>query len=602
MRKAWLAIACLASLSAVAGRAAAQGRDASGTLPVQILWDQKVPMRDGVKLSATVYRELKATKPQPAIVALTPYIAANLARQGVFFAQNGYEFVAVDSRGRGNSDGEFVPGSVEGRDGYDLVEWVAAQPWCDGSVATWGGSWLGFAQWSLAKEFPPHLKTMVPTASVHPGVDYPQPHGIFMNYTLQWLQYVHGRASNDGLFGAEALWRNAEFELVAEKRGFADLEDLTGARGTVFRSWIDHPREDPFWQAMTPKPADYAKFSIPILTITGHYDDDQEGALTYYTRHMTCGAKEATERHYLVIGPWDHGGTRRPKAELGGVSFGPGAVVDMEALHKAWYDHVLKNGPRPELLQDRVVCFVMGSNAWLHASTLDQLEHSPLRFELDVNGAIAGDVGRTGRLASERPNAAGAVVLTSDPLHLPPREELEGDGSGQFLRDQRRVYADVKSCVILQSAPLAAATILTGRPRLKLQIVSDQPDADLWADLYEVLPDGSSISLTGTSLRLRYRGGGVEGVPLNQGKAESVELPPMTFFARSIGKGSRLRLVLDAGPVFGWQRNGHTGGDLATEPLSAAKVGRLTILTGPERESVLEVTRPDEKLFQGAAR
>ncbi|MCE9576541.1 MAG: CocE/NonD family hydrolase [Deltaproteobacteria bacterium] len=555
-------------------------------------------MRDGVALSATVYRDPKETKRVPAIVTMTPYIAAHAARQGVYFAQNGYVFVAVDSRGRGNSDGRFVPGQVEAHDGYDLVEWAAKQPWCDGQVAMWGGSWLGFTQWTTAKEMPPHLKAIAPTAAVYPGVDYPQAHGMFFNYALQWLQFVNGRALNQGMFDSEALWRNAAMQLFAQKGSFQDLEGIAGATGTVFRTWIQHPREDAFWQAMTPTAADYAKLRIPVLTITGAYDADQLGALTYYARHMASGAAEVIARHWLLIGPWSHSGTRRPTPDLGGVTFGPGAVLDMEALHKAWYDHVLKGGPRPEQLPDRVNVFVMGTNTWIHAPDLAHVENTPLRFELDVAGAVAGDIGRTGRLGAKVKNA-GAVVLTSDPLAVPSSEELEAEFP-EFLRDQRDSYKVRASRVVLQTAPFDAATVISGRPRVHVQVSSDQPDADLWAELDEVLPDGSAIQLADTGLRLRYRGGGVAGVPLVKNKLERIELPPMTFFARSIAKGSRLRLVLDAGPFWGVQANNHTGGDAASEPLTAARVGKLTIYTGPGRDSALELTRPDDALLPPA--
>jgi putative CocE/NonD family hydrolase len=115
-------------------------------IPIQIAWDQKIPMRDGVRLSAIVFRDPKQTRPLPAIVTLTPYIASHATKQGIYFAQHGYVFVAIDDRGRGNSEGTFVPSRVEGKDGYDAIEWAAKQPWCNGSVATWGGSWLGFTQ------------------------------------------------------------------------------------------------------------------------------------------------------------------------------------------------------------------------------------------------------------------------------------------------------------------------------------------------------------------------------------------------------------------------------------------------------------------------
>jgi putative CocE/NonD family hydrolase len=555
-------------------------------------------MRDGVRLSATIYRDPRQTKPVPAIVMLTPYIADHAAKQGEYFAQHGYVFVAVDDRGRGNSEGVFVPGRVEAQDGYDTIEWVARQPWCDGQVATWGGSWLGFTQWSIAKEFPPHLKAMSPTASVHPGVDYPQAFGMFHAYPLRWLSYVQGRALNTTLFELSSFWRNASWELASSGRPFRDLEDITGVKGTVFRTWLAHPREDAFWQAITPRPAHYAKLRIPILTITGHYDGDQLGALTYYDRHMAYGAKDVTARHWLVIGPWDHGGTRRPKAEIGGVNFGPGVVMSMEELHKAWYDHVLKGAPAPEFLKDRVTWFVAGRNTWYYASDLKQVEGAPMKLELDAAGAVAGDVTRSGRLLTQAPSAPAMVTLISDPRYLPARDEIEASRSDEYLKDQRGTYAALPHQVIWHSAPLSAETVFAGRPRLQLQIACDQPDADLFVSLSEVLADGSAIELSGTAIRLRYRKGGIDAVPMVPGRSERVAFPAMTFFARAVARGSRLRVVIHADPSLGRQRNTHTGGDLVSEPLSRGRIAQITLMTGPDSGSVLELPRPDEALLQ----
>ncbi len=565
--------------------------------PVHVIWDQKVPMRDGETLSATIYRDPKQLKPLPVILTMTPYIAEHAAKQGTYFAQNGYVFVAMDLRGRGNSAGAFIPGQVEAKDGYDAVEWLAKQPWCDGKVATWGGSWLGFNQWSLAKEFPPHLKALAPTAAVHPGVDYPQPNGIPVSYMLRWLTFVHGRALNSGLFGATAFWNNAEWEQVSTRRPFKDLEAITGIQGTVFQTWLQHPREDAFWQAMTPRPEHYAKFRIPILTITGHYDGDQTGALTYYERHMAHGQPDVTQRHWLVIGPWDHSGTRRPKAELGGVTFGPGAVMSMEDLHKAWYDHVLKGGPRPEFLENRVACFIMGRNTWIHASSLSQIEGAPLNLELDLAGAQPGDVTRSGALTPHPPSGAGSVVLVADPGYLPPRADLDEENA-QYLKDQRDAFKPNLGQVVWHSEPFKEETIIAGRPRLALRLACDQPDADLQATLQELLPDGSAIALSGGSLRLRYRRGGIEPILMTPGQTERVDFPVLDFFARALAKGSRLRLLVSAAPVFGYQRNTYTGGDLASEPLSAAKVAHITLLTGPGSGSLLQLPRPEAALLK----
>ena len=564
------------------------------------MWDQKIVMRDGVRLSATIYRDLKQTGRLPAIMTMTPYIAEALAKRGMYFAQHGYVFVAVDSRGRGNSDGAFIPGRVEAKDGFDAIEWIARQPWCDGQVATMGGSWLGFTQWSIAKEFPPHLKAMAPTAAVYPGVDYPQRFGIFGAYALRWLTYVHGRTLNTGPFENTDLWRNAVYEQVVSGRAFQDLEDITGMKGTVFRTWLAHPREDAYWQAMTPRPEHYAKLRIPILTVTGHYDADQLGALTYYDRHMTYGARDVTARHWLVIGPWDHAGTREPKADLGGVKFGPDAVMDMEELARLWFDHVLKGIPAPAFLADRIACFIAGRNTWVHASELKQLEGPAMKLELDVTGAVAGDVTRGGRLAAQVPAAPASVVLTSDPRFLVPHDEVDADSeSVPRLTDQRENYRPRPAQVIWHSEPFSAETVLAGRPRLRVQLASDQPDADLFVRLSEVRPDGTVVELSGTAIRLRYRAGDVAATPMVPGKPELIRFPPFGFFARAIAKGSRLRLVVDSAPS-SWsvQRNSHTGGDLASEPIAKARVAKITVMTGPESGSALELPRPDEAVVQ----
>src|SRR5438094_4323099 len=137
-------------------------------------WGVKIPMRDKVELNATLYLPKSASAAfsrTPVIFTLTPYISDNYHARGAYFGSHGYAFALVDVRGRGNSGGEFEPFANEPRDGYDVVEWLAKQPFCDGKVAMWGGSYAGFDQWATAKEFPPHLATIVPAAAAHPGLD-----------------------------------------------------------------------------------------------------------------------------------------------------------------------------------------------------------------------------------------------------------------------------------------------------------------------------------------------------------------------------------------------------------------------------------------------
>ncbi|HET9625679.1 MAG TPA: CocE/NonD family hydrolase [Kofleriaceae bacterium] len=591
MRTASLVVAM--GLCFAAATAHGQASDDARRAPVQIVWDQKIPMRDGVKLSATIYRDPRQTKKLPVIAMFTPYVADEVAVTAAYFAQRGYVFAAIDLRGRGNSDGVFLPGQSEGRDGFDAVEWLAQQAWSDGQVATWGGSWRGFAQWSLAKELPPHLRTMVPTAAVYLGVDFPFTAGVTSTYMLQWLAYVHGRALNKQLFSVDAVWDRVSEQQVTTGRAFQDIDAISGVSGTVFRTWLAHPTEDAFWQAVEPTAQQYAQLKIPILTITGHFDADQQGALAYYERHMAHGARDVTPRHWLVIGPWDHGGTREPVAELGGVKFGPDAVVDINDLHRAWYDFVLKGGPRPAFLKDRVACFLAGRNTWLYAPSLARIEGAPLTLALDVTGAVAGDVVHGGQLAGKPPTSRAQVSVISDPRYLPPPDETENP---QWLRDQRADFDARADHVVLHSAPFAAETVLSGRPRIHLLVAVDQPDADVFVTLAEILPDGSAVQLGAGALRLRYRKGSTP-VLMTRGKPELITIPNMPFFARAIAKGSRLRLSLQTGPRLSIERNPNTGGDPASEPLSKARIARLTFFTGPGTGSAIELPRPDESVL-----
>lgn len=592
----WFWVIGFCALAAHA-HAAPPAKDEANRIAVQLAWDQQIPMRDGVALSAAVFRDPKQSQKLPVIFAMTPYVGTKYVGPGVYFAQRGYVVVVADSRGRGNSQGSFVPTRVEANDGYDAIEWIAKQPWCNGQVAMWGGSWLGFTQWTIAKLRPPHLRAIAPTASVYPGVDFPFSRGMTTTYVLRWLAYVHGRALNEGLFESEAFWSNADAEL-ARGHAFRDYEAITGIRGTVFQTWLAHPTEDAYWRAVTPSDEDYAKLEIPVLTITGVFDADQLGALTYYERHRARATPASFARHALVIGPWDHAGTRRPKPELGGETFGDASVVDILALHVAWYDHVLKGAPAPAFLRDRVMAFFTGRNQWVSAASLEELEGAGLRFALDATGAVVGDVLRGGALTTRPAKQAAAVTLVSDPTGK-PREPDEADERWMFA--QRESYEKRTSHVEWHSEPLDAETALAGRPRLVVDLAIDQPDSDVSATLSEIRADGTSVYLTSADLRLRYRR--VNAALMRPGAVEEVAFPPMQWFARTLAKGSRLRLSIsaEARPGTGIQLNTNTGGDLATEPSSKARVAHLRIQTGPNSHSRLEIPRPSAGVLRQLA-
>src|SRR5581483_8626385 len=382
---------------------------------VDLTWAVKIPLRDGVKLDATVYRPKGSSKPAPCVFTLTPYIAQNYNDRGIYFAARGYPFLTIDVRGRGNSEGEFRPMIQEARDGYDVVEWLAKQPYCNGKVAMWGGSYAGYDQWATAKELPPHLATIVPAAAAQAGVDFPMFANIFNPYEGQWLTLVTGHTSQDKLFGNRDWWmakNRAWFEAGASMR---DFEKFTGIFHPTFQENLDYPTQGPHWDAYNPTVEQYAKLSVPILTITGSYDGDQPGALAFYKQHMQHGSAKAKSRHYLIIGLWDHAGTRTPKQDVGGLHFGDASMVDLPKLHTEWYAWTMENGKKPEFLKKRVAYYVMVADEWRYADTLEAVTAESRPFYLDSRGAGADSVFDAGTLAAGSPGRGAADRYVYDP-------------------------------------------------------------------------------------------------------------------------------------------------------------------------------------------
>ncbi len=228
-------LACRMVTLLLAARAGAQVPAERADPSVDLAWGVKVAMRDGVELNATVYRPHGVSDPLPVLFELTPYIGDSYHDRAYYFAKHGYVFAIVDARGRGNSGGTFTPFFQEPCDGHDVVEWLAKQPWCNGKVAMWGGSYAGFDQWMTLREAPPHLATIVPAAAAHIGIDFPAYRNVFPSYVMQWLTYTSGVTWNGKLFGESAFWRDRFGEMYRDHRPFRELDRIVGNTSTVFQ-------------------------------------------------------------------------------------------------------------------------------------------------------------------------------------------------------------------------------------------------------------------------------------------------------------------------------------------------------------------------------
>lgn len=565
-----------------------------------IRWGVKIPMRDKVELNATLYLPHAtdgSTPKTPAVFTLTPYISDSYHNRGAYFAAHGYVFALVDVRGRGNSAGEFEPFAQEPKDGHDVVEWLSQQPFCDGKVAMWGGSYAGFDQWATAKEFPPHLATIVPVASAHPGYDYPVLNNIGYSYDVQWFTYTSGKAGQGNLFGDSKFWRTKFLDAYKRHIAFSTLDSfVVGAPLQNFQRILKHPTPDAYYDAMTPSVDQFKKISMPILTLTGQYDGDEMGAMMYYRDHIANASPDVRAKHYLIIGPWDHPGTRTPTDEVAGVKFGPGALVDLNDLHRQWYDWTMKNGKKPDFLKDQVAYYLIapgnsGANGeWKYTDNYANLIANPKTFYFDSKDGDANGVYRSGSLTETKPKE-GLDQFVNDPMDTSRGENVEGVESNDKTAglDQKLPLSISKDGLVYHTEPLAKETPMIGCPKISVWVSVDTPDVDLEMDLYEIQPDGTSIGLWSDSRRLRYRESLREQKLVKPGEIVKCDFEPGLFVARRLMKGSRLRLVVTSPNSINWQKNYNSGGIVNEETGKDARTARVKVFHDAEHASAIDL-------------
>lgn len=537
-----------------------------------------IPLRDGVRLNAALYRPRGRQRPVPCVVTLTPYGLDHFHDRAVAFASRGTPFLIVDVRGRGGSGGEFKPYRQEGADGHDVVEWLAAQEYCNGRVAMWGGSYLGCAQWLTAKERPPHLATIVPTAAPYLGLEFPMRNNISYPYAMQWIMMTSGRASQWRLFADRAYW-SATFRRWHESgRPFREFDSFMGNPSALFQEWIGHPEPDDYWDAHNPTSEQYGGIEIPVLTITGSYDDDQPGALEHYRKHIAAtSSAEPRPLHYLIIGPWNHSGTGYPRAQFGGLSFGAASVLDMDELHAQWYQWTMSDGPKPPFLQDQVAYYVMGAERWRFAPSLEEVTAAHEKYFLTSVGG-ASDVFASGSL--DRNGGSGQPdAYVFDPRDGGLELDAEERASGDSLVDESLTLALRGRQLVYHSAPFEADTEISGFFRLEAWISIDCPDTDLYVSVHEIGAEGRSIRLTTDAVRARYRQGLRTPMLIQDSEPLQYLFERFTFVSREIKRGHRLRLVIaPMGRLIETtfaQRNFNSGGTVSEE--SAASARKVTV-------------------------
>jgi len=539
-------------------------------------------MDDGVTLNATIVTPHPLDSPRPVILTLTPYGADRYYPIATQYAREGYVAAIVEVRGRGDSGGEFVPYEHDLDDGMAVIAWLARQPFSNGAVAMRGGSYTGFLQWGLAARGAPALKTIIPGAPPYFGVDSPTYRGIQIPYRLRWYALVAGRQRNGNFNGDRDYWQGLYQELARGEVALADLARQAGLPGTYWRKSFTRSYIQRLARLL-PTEEQLAALTIPVLSITGFHDGAQLGTLTHFRRAAAHAPPD--NRLFQVIGPWDHYGVSNPQDAVGGIAF-PDAASTPTEWHLAWFDWVLRDGPMPDFLKDRVTYFSQGDNRWRGRQTLDTgagqwVLHPSSAARSAADAASAGSLLADSQLDIEtEPEDCWRYDPREPPISWGPYFGRLAGGEQHLLDDPLPASLGGRG-LVYDSAALDESLPVAGNPALEVRLKLDVPDTDLAAVLYLLRPDGRMELLAWDMLRARYRRGVQQpAVLLEPGRYADYRFQ-LTWFASELPAGSRLRLLLTSpGISYFFHRNRNSGRPVAEETVADSRVATICMQPG----------------------
>lgn len=477
-----------------------------------------IPTKSGLDISAILVRKKSNTQPLPVVLFYTTYYqGVNDNVFGKRSADRDYVGIVAYARGIRSDINNYKPYENEATDIYDIIDWISKQPWCNGSIGMFGGSYTGFSQWATAKNVHPALKTIVPQVAVMPGYDTPMENNVEMNLGLYW--------SHDNVYKNEPLKRSLPFEWFESGIAFKEMDSLAGYKNAVFQKWLQHPNYDNYWQLLVPTPEEYAKINMPILTTTGYYDGSQIGAIQYFKLHNKYN-KNAN--HYFVIGPYDHwGGQRRPAKNLMGYEIDSVANVSMMELAYDWLDFILKGKSKPELLKGKVNYQVMGTNEWRHASSLQAINNDTLTFYLDKK-----------TLSAQKPKVSQFEKQIVD---FKDRETENNYYTPEIIFDT----IDASNGLVFSTEPFQKEFNINGSFTGNLWATINKKDIDVSLALYELMPDGRYFFLTRYIGRASFAKDNSKRQLLQPNKKENIPFDNTRFVSKKINKGSRLVILLN---------------------------------------------------------
>ncbi len=534
--------------------------------------DVLVPMSDGTRLAADVYRP-KAPGAYPALLERTPYDKTNSSEIQVgahtFFAERGYAVVVQDVRGRYASEGAFYPNLDDAwlarRDGFDTVQWIAKQAWSNGKVGVIGGSQSGQAAYLLAPTQPPALVAMFVRESasdLHEEWFYRG--GAFEHgFVTGWVgitfatdllrRGLEGGARESALGALKAFLDNRErFYWHLPLADFSVFKEWPGFR--FYYDWVRGAIDGPYWWQQNLS-LHHHEFQVPVYHLGAWYDIFLNGTIRNYLGIREKGGSQARANQKLVIGPWIHGPKNVGVTQVGALTF-PGAdAVQYNEIRLPWFDHWLKGLHTGVMDEPPVRIYVMGDNLWRAEREwpLARTRYTRYYFRSGPSGSIGSlNDGSLSAAAPTDPDRADSFKY--DPLN--PIPTLGGTTlfvpSGPL--DHRE--ADLRSLTYTTDV-LEEDLEVTGPITAVLHAMSSAVDTDWTVRLGDVHPDGRSIILADGIVRARFRDSKMAPRLIEPGQTYRYAVD-LWATSNVFKAGHRIRVTVHSSNFPRWDRNLNT--------------------------------------------
>jgi uncharacterized protein len=519
--------------------------------------DVLVHTKSGATLSATVVRSRKSGKQPTALRAVIQTMVSGTIPQAKLAASRGYVGMGVDTRGKRLSPDEIVLFEKDAEDMWGVIDWISKQPWSDGQVGMYGGSNAGFTQWAAAKTLHPALKTIVPYCPEEPGYGLPMENNVFSTSNYDVLFELGNKVP-------EQFQDRARIEPTLTKwyetgRPFNEIDQIDGIPNPWLQKFLEHPAFDSYWQGMTAYGKDYRKLDIPILAIDGYFDDGQSNAVRHLRDHYRY---RPDAEHYLVIGPYEHFPVQSAWKpwQIRGYTIDPVAQLDTPDLTFQWLDYVMKKGPKPAVLKNRINYQVMGANEWRSAPSLEKMASE--RLTLHLSPARSGDYYTL------------SAQLPSGPATVTQRVEFADRTTTSFGAYPGTVFSanpNFKEAKLFVSEPFDAPVAVSGLFSARLHAILNKKDMDIAMALYEITPSGEFFHLSWTVQRASFAKDMTKRKLLAPNVRQTIPLDNTHLVSRQLSRGSRLLVALTINRSPDYQINYGTGKDVSVESITDAK-------------------------------